>query len=122
MTNGTATYIRSVKRNERLDQRLYRLFPPLAHAEYPHDDDECRREYEYVIVSAARLLDGAEETFIFPSDESGVVTCWLELYGSFKGARNHEKALKRAGYDVLPSKTLDDGSYNHGNARNYSRR
>ena len=41
-----------------------------------------------------------DETFIFESDADGNVSSWSELDGSFKGAQDHEQALRKAGYEV----------------------
>jgi len=51
-------------------------------------------ECEYVVVSATEVF-GRPETYIFPSDENGKVTDWLELEGSFQGEWNIDKALSR---------------------------
>lgn len=67
-------------------KQLYRLDPPLD-------------GHEYVVVSAATVM-GEPETYIFPSDADGNVTSWGELDGSFKGALDHQAALRGAGYDL----------------------
>lgn len=84
--------------------RLYRLSEPLD-------------GHTYVIVSAVTLPtagyvpfvdsfvhgeNAAEETYIFACDEAGKITQWGELKGSFKGAKDHARALRNAGYEVLP--------------------
>lgn len=67
-------------------KQLYRLDPPLE-------------GHEYVVVSAATVL-GEPETYIFAADPDGTITDWVELDGSFKGALDHEAALRGAGYEV----------------------
>lgn len=67
--------------------RHYRLSPPLE-------------GHEYVIVSASTVLLSGPETYIFPADEKGNVTDWAELDGSFRGDRDHNRALRSAGYTV----------------------
>lgn len=41
------------------------------------------------------------ETFLFPADGKGNITSWGELDGSFRGAIDHEQALRNAGYVVI---------------------
>lgn len=67
-------------------QKLYKLSVPL-------------KSYEYVVVSASDIPD-IPETYIFGSDNQGMVKDWSELPGSFRGEMNHIKALKNAGYEV----------------------
>lgn len=54
---------------------------------------------EYVVVSA---VDSpyVYETYIFPSDENGTITDWMELDGSYKGGTDIDLALENAGYEV----------------------
>lgn len=85
-----ATHMKPVD-GMRGDARLYRLDPPLA----DYDGDV----HEFVIVSAV-VADSGPETYIFPADESGKITDWLEMPGSFKGALDHVAALANAGYEV----------------------
>lgn len=66
--------------------RLYHLSEPLD-------------GHEFVVVSAVVAYSGPE-TYIFPADESGKVTGWCELHGSFRGELDHESALEGAGYEV----------------------
>ncbi len=55
---------------------------------------------EHVIVSAV-AVDGQEETFIFAANSRGYRQGKRdELPGSFRGARDHAEALRRAGYAV----------------------
>lgn len=55
---------------------------------------------EYVIVSAAVVPISGPETYIFAANKNGQVTDWIELPGSFRGALDHERALRNAGYEV----------------------
>ena len=55
--------------------------------------------YNYVVVSSANVLE-EDETYIFGSDENGVVIDWIELSGSQRGVYNHETVLNNAGYEV----------------------
>jgi hypothetical protein len=86
----TATLIGRAAGSMAGDARHYRLSEPLE-------------GNEYVVVSAVEHHVGffpIIETYIFPADETGKVTNWGELFGSFKGDTNHEKALNGAGYEV----------------------
>lgn len=56
--------------------------------------------YEYVVVSAINVFGMGDETYIFPSDDSGKVISWRELEGSYRGGRDHHKALRDAGWEV----------------------
>ena len=75
---------------------LYRIFPEVAYYV-----DGVMHTTNYVIVSA---VDDhfANETFIFPADESGSVIDWGELDGSSRRrAISHRQALEDAGYNVV---------------------
>lgn len=56
--------------------------------------------YEYVVVSAVNAFGMGNETYIFPSDDSGKVINWAELEGSYQGGLDHHKALRDAGWEV----------------------
>jgi hypothetical protein len=49
----------------------------------------------FVITSAACVM-GRPETYVFPANEDGAVTNWLEADGSFAGDLDHDRAI--AGY------------------------
>lgn len=55
----------------------------------------------YVIVSAVYAMFTGDETYIFAANDAGQVTGWIELEGSFRGSKDHEMALRNAGYGVL---------------------
>lgn len=82
----TATLVRKLS-GFNGDARLYRLSEP-------HDG------HDLVIVSAVVVMFSGPETYIFPADESGEVTDWGEMDGSFRGELDHEQALSNAGYEV----------------------
>lgn len=84
-----ATFVRKLDRLEGVvgDARLYHLDPPTADG------------HEFVLVSATSFM-GTEETYIFPAMSNGEVTDWLELEGSFRGGRDHSRALSGAGYTI----------------------
>ena len=46
----------------------------------------------HVVTSATNVM-GEPETYVFPSDEKGNVTDWLELPGSYKGGLDHGEAI-----------------------------
>jgi hypothetical protein len=77
-------------------QRLYQLSEPIA--KYGADGDSG----PYVIVSGVWAMFSGPETYIFPADATGKVTDWGELEGSFRGSIDHERALRAAGYDIVP--------------------
>lgn len=97
----TATEIPYTPSGERGDWKLYKLDPPMKYERWDDDtnDGYIEKETEHIIVSAA-IVFGEPETYIFPSDENGSVTSWGEMPGSFKGALDHEEALRNAGYTV----------------------
>ena len=80
------------------EMRLYRLDPPLS------DEYSESSPFEYVVVSATHAMFSGPETYIFPADETGEITSWGELDGSFKGALDHEQALRNAGYEVAENR------------------
>jgi hypothetical protein len=45
---------------------------------------------------------GLLETYLFHADERGVVTDWSEMEGSVKGYADCDRAMREAGYEVLP--------------------
>lgn len=83
---------------------LYQLSEPM-----PGVDDEGPGDFEYVIVSAVDFVGGGgglfngpePETYIFGADAEGNVVEWVELPGSFRGAKDHGAALEGAGYSVV---------------------
>ena len=84
-----ATYIRNLS-NWNGIARLYKVEPPLMGE-------------DFVIVSAVRPNSEEPETYIFGCDESdkyGNEVVLAELPGSFRGALDHEEALRRAGYEI----------------------
>jgi len=70
---------------------LYRLVPSFI------DGD---KEIKFIVVSAVSILMDGYETYIFESDEFGVVLNWNELNGSVRGVLDHELALSNFGYIV----------------------
>lgn len=46
------------------------------------------------------LVGGSCETYIFAADKDGEVVEWIELEGSEKHIKDHEKVLKNAGYEI----------------------
>jgi hypothetical protein len=68
--------------------RCYRLTEPLD-------------GHETVAVSAVVAPFSGPETYIFPCDETGWITAWGELDGSYRGGLDHAAALEAAGYTVV---------------------
>lgn len=69
-------------------------------AAHLYELSEPLEEHQYVVVSAVNVPFGGPETYIFPADREGNIINWGELDGSFKGALDHSRALKNAGYEV----------------------
>jgi hypothetical protein len=89
-----ATFIRPVNADSRACQRLYEVHPPVSFGY-----EETAGTTSFVVVSAVYVL-GTPETYIFAADERGEIIDWCELSGSFRGALDHEAALRGAGYEV----------------------
>lgn len=91
---NTATLIKEGLPDFTGQANLYRLDPPIA------ADDSEKGPWEYVVTSAVVAPYTGPETYIFASDENGEVVDWGELNGSYRGALDHEQALRNAGYEV----------------------
>ena len=86
-------------------QQLYKLDRPLT---FRDRDDKIQRTL-YVISSFNHpaIIDagGTAETYIFPANELGEIIDWSELYGSFQGAHNHDRAMREFrtfhGYEIV---------------------
>ncbi len=74
----------------RANMHLYKMTPALD-------------GHQFVVVSAVNAMFSGPETLIFPSDESGEITDWGELEGSFRGSLDHSEALEDVGYEVETS-------------------
>ncbi len=87
------------REGERGEQWLCKLEPGLQQ----HDSWEgaLGATHEYVIVSAMNVLLSGPETYIFGATDRGKIVDWSEMPGSFKGALDHEEALRRAGYTEI---------------------
>jgi hypothetical protein len=88
MITKTATYIRKLE-GYRGDARLYQVNPTQSNG------------INYVVVSAVVASYTGPETYIFPCNEAGEITDYIELEGSFRGELDHHKALSLGGYEVL---------------------
>ena len=69
---------------------LYKLDPPYEVRDW---DGEVECVAEFVVVSAVNAMFTGPETYIFPADETGRVTSWAELEGSYRGGYDHEQAI-----------------------------
>lgn len=99
MTTKTAKFIRSIP-GWTGDARLYELSDPV---EYGHSlgSDIPKSRATHVIVSATNAMFSGPETYIFPADgKTDDPLDWRELEGSFRGGKDHERALRAAGYVV----------------------
>lgn len=96
---GTARLVEDFGPSKKNPTRANRVDPPMS--SYSWDEDEETQKFEFVIVSAADVIFSGPETYIFGADAEGKVLDWGELDGSFKGALDHEQALRRAGYEVV---------------------
>lgn len=77
------------------DQKLYFLSVPVSYG-----SPSALRTTNYVVVSAVNHKY-AHETYIFPADENGNILSFVELPGSYMGGTQHDKALRRAGFEVV---------------------
>lgn len=92
-SKGTASFIMNLSCIDNTQKKaLYKLNPPVNNG----DGGTC----EYVVVSSIVSFVSGPETFIFPANKKGEVTCWLELDGSQQGIVSFEEALNSAGYVV----------------------
>jgi hypothetical protein len=91
----TATFIKDLDLGSRGDQKLYRLSESVPYGW--HDEDEGRPTTEYVVISGV-CNQYAHETYIFPGDADGEIIDWGEMDGSFRGAVDHERAIREAGW------------------------
>lgn len=100
----TATFVKQLTENFRGDARLYKLSEPLREDDKWWSDGRGNRaeaRYDYVVVSAANVFDDGPETYIFGADKDGKILSWAELSGSFRGAFDHVRALRDAGYEIV---------------------
>jgi hypothetical protein len=81
----TAKLIKDVSENYQGTVKLYKMSPFIK-------DDEGK-EWEYVVCSTVNAMFTGIETFIFPSDDQGIV---LDC-----GTTSHKKVLKDAGYKLI---------------------
>lgn len=88
---NTATFIREIE-GWKGHASLYKLSEPLG---WPEEN-----KFDFVIASAVNAFGDGPETYLFGSNEQGVVLDWMELPGSMKGTWSHSEALKAAGYIV----------------------
>lgn len=92
----TAVFVCSLEsgRNGHLVE-LFRCDPPLVGGW----NDEV---YEYVIASSVYVPEiNRDETYLFGSNNAGVVRDWCELPGSQIGTRDIDRVWQEAGYNVV---------------------
>lgn len=83
------------------DAKLYKMLPPMVATDY---DDKTVETHEFVIVSAVDAMFSGPETYIFSATENGEAKNYTELYGSFRGGKDHSEALRRAGYEAVDAR------------------
>lgn len=96
-TKGKAAFVRNVPGWNGV-ARLYHVHPPMPFFDGSENDGLTT---DFVIVSAVNVPLSGPETYIFPANKFGEVLTMLEQDGSFRGAMNHERALKNAGYRIV---------------------
>jgi hypothetical protein len=96
----TAKFVRHIDENPVSDQNLYKLSVSVPY-DYDYDKERFLKKTKYVIVSAVIVLGTGPETFIFPADKNGQILDWGELEGSYRGGLNHDKALRKAGFEPI---------------------
>lgn len=99
MSTKTATKIKQLK-DFTGEAILFQLSEPVAY-DYDWDAEQYKSMTQFVVVSATDAMHSGPETYIFPANEQGEVIHWSELYGSFKGALDHDTALRNAGFEVI---------------------
>lgn len=85
----TAEFVKDLD-SFRGEAKLYKLSEPIDYG-WDHGSDDMRGKTEYVAVSG--ICYHGSETYIFPTDENGVVLDLGELDGSFRGSIDHQKAI-----------------------------
>ena len=108
-----ATFIKKISDDLQLDQRLYKLDPPIkVDSEWIYDEDGNEASNsrhstytEYVVVSASALVNPVE-TYIFESDADGKILNYQELPGSYRDGFNHTTALNNAGYKLMEPENI----------------
>ena len=73
------------------DARLYKLSKSIKFHKFDKE-----KNTNYIIISSVELLIpyNTKETYIFPADSNANILSWTELPGSYRGALDHEKAIK----------------------------
>lgn len=96
----TATFVRDVSDNFNGTAHLFKVNPPIA---FSDSWDEETLTTEYIVASSltAAFDTGRPETFLFPTNEEGVILDWGELPGSQRGTTNIDAVLTEAGYEVI---------------------
>ena len=93
---SVARFVKSRKGREDGVASVYELDFPVKYG----DDDKTT---SFVWVSAVPHVGFVEgpETYIFACDSDGEVLDWIELGGSFKGAMDHDRALRGLGVEKI---------------------
>jgi hypothetical protein len=93
----TAKRLRKIE-GWRAEAYLYELSEPVRYA----NRDGVEGWTHHVIVSGVLSMYAGPETYIFPADIEGRALCMIELYpGSFRGAVDHDAAVRGAGWEPV---------------------
>ena len=89
------------------DRRLYQVKPSFQYRDW-NDRTTIKLQFtDYLLVSAT-TGEREQETIVLPADENGIPLDTNPLPGSLKNDRNHEAALRQAGYTICIADTEVD--------------
>ena len=100
--NPTATFVRDLPAPAGIPgatRKLWRMEPPLKDYEGEGHPLVMSSAVDHSLGGMIRI----HETYLFPADESGEITDWGGLPGSYQGDTNHEAAIRGAGYEPVPA-------------------
>jgi len=80
--------------------KLFSVSPAMEYEKWNEDSKLIPQSTKFVIVSAVDAIITGPETYIFPANSRGNIVSWGELEGSYRGGKDHTRALKNAGYEV----------------------
>lgn len=83
-----ATFIRDLPANEGDTRKLWKLSKPV-------EFEDGRTVY---VITEAVCSEWGGRTSILPADSAGEVIKWQNLYGSYSGGADHERAFRYAGW------------------------
>ncbi len=89
----TAENIGRVNPDAHGHQILHRLSERVAYNRSWDPDEPDLVEFDHIVTSAASVPYSGPETYVFAATPGGVIKCWTELPGSFRGDLDHDRAL-----------------------------